>query len=571
MFRSFLLPLLAASASIAAPIEERATAPAVTIQNGTVVGSISSGVDSFKGIPFAQPPTGTLRLKPPHTITATYGTITATGTPTACPQFASQVDTTNIPSDVLGTLLDSPIGQAIEVEGEDCLTMNVQRPSGTTSSSKLPVILWIFGGGFEAGSTANNDGSNFVSESVKLGQPVIYVSVNYRLGGFGFLAGSDLANEHSTNLGLRDQRLGLQWAQENIAAFGGDPTKVTIWGESAGAISVFDQTVINGGDNTYKGKPMFRGAIMDSGSIVAADTVTAPQAQNVYDTVVANAGCSGSSDKLACLRALPYEQYLTAANSVPGIFSYRSLDLSYLPRPDPGDNFYSVSPEVSVTDGAFTKVPIIIGDQKDEGTLFSLVQSNITTNAQLITYLASYFPGNPNAVADVTALVSNYPDQPLLGQPAGSPFDTGSLNNIYPEFKRLAAILGDVTFTLTRRTYLSLVSSQVHSWSYLSSYFQGLAVLGTFHASDVIFAYGDLGETSVETQSIQTYYISFVNSLDPNTISTASPLIQWPQWTNASGSPQLLNFQATQNTLITDNFRQGAYNELSTSTSRFRV
>lgn len=370
---------------------------------------------------------------------------------------------------------------------------------------------------------------------------------------------------------MRDQRLGLEWAQENVAAFGGDPTKVTIWGESAGAISVFDQTVINGGDNTYNGKALFRAGIMDSGSIVPADTVTAPQAQAVYNTVVSNAGCSSSSDKLACLRALSYEDYLTAANSVPGIFSYRSLDLSYLPRPDPGDNFYSLSPEVSVQNGAFAKVPIIIGDQKDEGTLFSLVQSNITTNAELIQYLATYFPGNPNAVADVTALVANYPDQPLLGQPAGSPFNTGALNNIYPEFKRLAAILGDITFTLTRRVYLSLVASEVNSWSYLSSYFQGLAVLGTFHASDIIFAYGDLGETSVETESIQTYYISFINSLNPNTISTASPLIEWPQWSNASGNPQLLNFQATQNVLITDNFRQGAYDYLSSATSQFRV
>lgn len=151
MFCSLLVPLLAATAVIAAPIEERAAAPSVTIQNGTVIGSTSSDIDSFKGIPFALPPTGSLRLKPPQTITATYGTITATGTPTACPQFGSQVDTNDLPSDVLGTLLDSPLGQTVLTEGEDCLTVNVQRPSGTTSSSKLPVVFWIFGGGFEAG------------------------------------------------------------------------------------------------------------------------------------------------------------------------------------------------------------------------------------------------------------------------------------------------------------------------------------------------------------------------------------------------------------------------------------
>lgn len=90
------------------------------------------------------------------------------------------------------------------------------------------------------------DGSTIIQKSMSLNEPIIYVAVNYRLGGFGFLAGKELANEHATNLGLRDQRLGLEWVAENIAAFGGDPNKVTIWGESAGSISVFDQTVING-------------------------------------------------------------------------------------------------------------------------------------------------------------------------------------------------------------------------------------------------------------------------------------------------------------------------------------
>lgn len=146
MLSLLLAPLLVASA-LAAPLEERAAAPSVTIANGTVVGSTSSGIDSFKGIPYAQPPVASLRLKSPQTITSTYGTITATGTPTACPQFYSQVDSTNIPSDVLGELLDSPLLQTVTVTGEDCLTMNVQRPSTATSGSNLPVIFWIFGGG----------------------------------------------------------------------------------------------------------------------------------------------------------------------------------------------------------------------------------------------------------------------------------------------------------------------------------------------------------------------------------------------------------------------------------------
>jgi len=144
---SILLPFLLAVTVHAAPvrIEERAAAPSVTIQNGTVVGSSSSGVDSFKGIPFALPPTGSLRLKPPQTITSTFGTITATAVPTACPFLVTQIDTSNLVSDVIGELLDLPIVQEVAQEGEDCLTLNVQRPSTATSSSKLPVVFWIFG------------------------------------------------------------------------------------------------------------------------------------------------------------------------------------------------------------------------------------------------------------------------------------------------------------------------------------------------------------------------------------------------------------------------------------------
>lgn len=120
--------------------------------------------------------------------------------------------------------------------------------------------------------------------------------------------------------------------------------------------------MINGGDNSYNGGNLFRGAIMDSGSITPALDVASPPAENVYNTVLQNAGCAGSSDHLACLRALDYSDYLRAANSVPNIFSYRSLDLSYVPRPDPNDNFFSQSPDTSVASGAFTKVPIIIGE-----------------------------------------------------------------------------------------------------------------------------------------------------------------------------------------------------------------
>lgn len=390
---------------------------------------------------------------------------------------------------------------------------------------------------------------------------MIYVAVNYRLSGFGFLAGKEILADGSSNLGLLDQRLGLQWVADNIAAFGGDPTKVTIWGESAGAISVFDQMALYSGNNSYNGKPLFRGAIMDSGSIVPAEPVDGPRAQKVYDSVVLAAGCAGSADTLNCLRSVDYTTYLNAVNSVPGIFGYTGIALSYLPRPD--GTVLAQSPEVLAQNGQYADVPFIIGDQEDEGTLFSIAQNNISTTDDLVNYLSTVvFLDAPRA--KVQELVAAYPDDPS----AGSPFGTGLLNNIYPQYKRLAAMQGDFVFTLTRRAFLNLTSSvkpATPSFSYLASYFYGTPVLGTFHASDILPAYGMT--PGFASSTIQSYYLSFVNTLDPNVAKRAS-LPTWPTW---SAGNMLVNFKAATNTLISDTFRQAAYNVLSSNTNAFRV
>jgi carboxylesterase type B len=210
----------------AVPLEKRGS-PSITIRNGTILGDSSGGVDSFKGIPFAQPPVGNLRLRPPLPLDKSFGTIVSKTIPPACPQF--YFDQSTIPSAVLGSLLNLPLLQTIQQESEDCLTIDVIKPSTATESSNLPVLFWIFGGGFELGSTQIYDGSNIVQKSIALGQPIIWVAVNYRVGGFGFLPGKEIKADGASNLGLKDQRLGLKWVQENIAAFGGDPEKVTIW------------------------------------------------------------------------------------------------------------------------------------------------------------------------------------------------------------------------------------------------------------------------------------------------------------------------------------------------------
>lgn len=115
---------------------------------------------------------------------------------------------------------------------EDCLFLNVYRPSNVPEGTKLPVMAWIYGGGFVAGSSSSFPGENIVANSIALNQPVIYVSLNYRVSVWGFLGGSEMAANNATNNGILDQRLALEWISDNIESFGGDPENVTIFGES---------------------------------------------------------------------------------------------------------------------------------------------------------------------------------------------------------------------------------------------------------------------------------------------------------------------------------------------------
>ncbi|KAJ5915320.1 secreted lipase [Penicillium verhagenii] len=555
--------LLAVSALAAPVVDKRASAPTATISTpqATIIGSKSGNVDSFHGIPFALAPTGSLRLKPPQAIATSLGTVKATGTAMACPQFYLTTSSSDFPISILGEIADIPLFQTVTNAGEDCLNLNVQRPSGTAAGAGLPVLLWIFGGGFELGSTSMYDGAEIVASSVTLGMPVVFVAINYRVGGFGFMPGSEILKDGSANLGLLDQRLALEWVADNIEAFGGDPSKVTIWGESAGSISVFDQMALYDGNITYNGSPLFRGAIMDSGSVVPADPVDGVKGQAVYDAVVKDAGCSEATDTLACLRDLDYTTFLNAANSVPGILSYNSVALSYLPRPD--GTVLTDSPENLALAGKYASVPFIIGDQEDEGTIFALFQSNITTETEVVEYLQDLFFADAS-LTQLEDLVATYPNVTT----DGSPFRTGIANNWYPQYKRLAAILGDLTFTLTRRIFLTIanqVKPDVPSWSYLSSYDYGTLLLGTFHGSDILQVfYGILPDYA--SKATHAYYFSFVYDLDPNTKATG--YMDWPQW---SMNQSLMNFFSSNAALLADDFRFESCEFLKENIASFHI
>ncbi|KAH7025071.1 carboxylesterase [Microdochium trichocladiopsis] len=551
-------PAPAADADSAdAPVSQLAIKTAtVTSPAGTFIGNVINNVESYGGIPYAQAPVGPLRLRPPQRITGNLGTRDVTGPAAACPQFVVSNDSKNVLFDLLGDIAGLPFVQDVTGQTEDCLTVTIARPAGTKADAKLPVLFWIFGGGFELGWTSMYDGSSLVNYGVSIGEPFVFVAVNYRVAGWGFMPGKEIKADGSGNLGLRDQRMGLEWVADNIASFGGDPDKVTIWGESAGSISVFDQMALYGGQYKYKNKPLFRGAIMSSGSIVPTEAIDSNKGQIVYDKVVATAGCSGAADTLNCLRGLSYADFYRAVTSVPGLLSYQSLALSYLPRPD-GDTLPQ-SPHLLADQGLYAPVPFIIGDQEDEGTLFGIFQPNLTSPADLVDYLKAYYFQRATK-ADLAEYVATY-DTGIAAVVDGSPHRTGLLNEIFPGFKRRAAVLGDLVFTLSRRVMLQhaqRLRPSVPFWSYLASQNYGTPVLGSLHGGDILQVFlGVLDNYAARSQ--RAYYINFLYNLDPNVGKGGYP--SWPKWMQGK---QLMQFFKGSSSLLSDDFRKDSSDWLS--------
>jgi carboxylesterase type B len=397
------------------------------------------------------------------------------------------------------------------------------------------------------------DGTSLINYGVGIGKPFIFVAVNYRVGGYGFMPGKEIQADGAGNAGLLDQRMGLEWVADNIAAFGGDPDKVTIWGESAGAISVLAQMTLFDGDHTYHGKPLFRGAMMSSGTVVPTKPLDSPKGQAVYDQVVKTGGCTGAADTLNCLRNLSHDAFLKAANSVPHLLSYSSLALSYLPRPD-GRTLTS-SPDDLILRGKYAAVPMIIGDQEDEGTLFALFQSELTTTDMLAKYLHDYFFADATT-AQLKELINTY-DNGLTAVVQGSPFRSGLLNEVFPGFKRRAAILGDLVFTLSRRLTLlvtSTLNKDVPSWSFLMSQNEGTPILGTFHGGDILQVFYGVKD-NYAAKSIRSYFLNFVYELDPNGKGNTG-FATWPKWSEGHKMVQIF---ANRGALLSDDFRQDSY------------
>ncbi|KAK4948835.1 hypothetical protein LTR10_012208 [Elasticomyces elasticus] len=399
------------------------TPPSVSLRNGTYAGVYSPEYDQdfFLGLPFAQPPVGDLRFSNPVPLNSSFETVQqATRYSPACVGYGP-----------------SQVGYNVS---EDCLYLNVIRPSGHHDQPRrggLPVAVWIFGGGFVQGSGVDTryNQSFIVQNSVNMGQPIISVTLDYRLSAWGLLQGEEVLASGDSNFGLRDQRLALHWIKENIASFGGDPEKVTIWGQSAGAGSVgLHITAYNG-----RNDGLYRGGIMESGNPIYFGNQNRSAFYNsAYQNLTAAAGCDTAADSLACLRMIPFAKLNSIVNTT-------ALSAIWSPQID-GDIIARHSSE-QLADGAFVKVPIIEGANSDEGTSFA--PPSVNTTAEFTSDIKATSPMMNDSFAE--AILAAYPNDPSVAVLAnlGPTFRAGPREG--PQYRRAATYYGDQNFIANRR------------------------------------------------------------------------------------------------------------------------
>ncbi|KAH6700606.1 lipase 2 [Leptodontidium sp. MPI-SDFR-AT-0119] len=505
-------------------------APTVTIINGSYSGVSNPNydVESFLGIPYAKPPVGELRFRVPQSLNTSWnGSKPATEYGHQCVGYGSDTYLT-------------PFALS-----EDCLTLNVVRPSGYTNT-KLPVAVWIHGGGYVQGSSSNPryNLSFIVQNSVETKHPFIGVSINYRLQSWGFLFSQEIKDQNVGNLGLRDQRLALTWVQENIANFGGDPSKVTIWGESAGAGSVGAQIIAYNGRNDG----LFRAAIAQSGSSLSFGRYRPiSDHQKIYNNILAATNCSNSSDTLDCLRGVPF----VALNNV-----FNSSTSGSLQAPVIDEDFIVQSPTTQLLNGQFLKVPLLIGTNTDEGTSFG--PKGINNDTQFLSYLTGLTTDN----STLSALEVVYPNIPEIGIP--ETFRARPGTDLGLQYKRSSAVIGDSIMHAPRR-----FMNQIWAANNLSSYSYRFNVVpngilysaGSNHFKEVAFVfdntdgvgYVELAGTHPFANKPASYknlaglmasmWSSFISTLDPNISGSSHP--SWPTYGNFSGQNYVFDANVT--------------------------
>ena len=326
----------------------------VRLGAGQIEGVRVDGVSVFRGVPYAQPPVGPLRFRPPRQCAPWEGVRDARHVGPIAHQFPTDLEQ-------MQGRLDLP-------QSEDCLTLNIWTPAA--DGANRPVMVWIHGGAYLNGTGAAEwfDGTSFATR-----HDVVLVTINYRLAVFGYLhlAGLFLDEVGSGNCGLLDQVAALQWVADNIASFGGDPGNVTVFGESAGAMSV---GVLLG---TPAAAGLFHRAILQSGA--ASNVTTAEDATAVAAAVLAALGLSPDGAGVTQLRAFPAQDIMAAYGAVavshaPDMTAARVVP-TFAPVVDGA--VLPTEPLRAVAEGASSSVPIMIGTNRDEMEIMRLFDKSI--------------------------------------------------------------------------------------------------------------------------------------------------------------------------------------------------
>ena len=480
-----LLAALAAlpAVAVAAPFPSE-----VKIDSGVLAGAASDGVLSFKGIPFAAPPVGALRWRAPQPAPAWTGVRPAT-------EYGHDCMQNPFPSDA------APLGTQ---PAEDCLVMNVWRPAGA-AGRKLPVMVWIYGGGFVNGgsSPAVYDGGQFARRGVVL------VSFNYRLGRFGYFAHPALSRENADggllgNYAYMDQIAALKWVRRNISAFGGDPANVTVFGESAGGGSV----------HMLLTSPLARGlfakAIIESGG-GRGGLLGARRIHDAEPIGVAFAKANGiegdGPDALAALRALPADKLVNGLNMA----SMGPAAATYVGGPLLDGRIVVENPDEAYRAGLQTRVPVMIG-----------------ANSMDIGF------ANARTMDDLFKPFGARADQ---ARAAYDPGKTGDARAVGAKVAMDRTMVEPARFTAAQFARQGL-ASYVYRFSYVAASMRGQWP-GAPHATEIPYVFDTVAtkygkdltaEDEATARAANAYWTNFAKTGDPN----GPGLPHWPRYQPAS-------------------------------------
>jgi para-nitrobenzyl esterase len=488
---------------------------AVTTSSGDVIGVKSGALRVFKGIPYAEAPVGSLRLRAPVPVKHWSGVFEARAFGPGCPQE---------PEMAAGTKTN-----------EDCLSLNVW--GHDDAKPDRPVMFWIHGGAFNLGSSALQmwDGADLARDG-----DVVVVSINYRLGALGFLALPELQAEdpHGRvgNLGIQDQVEALRWVKKNIRAFGGDPHNVTIFGESAGGISVCALLGAPAADGLY------RRAISESGTgcniFLHSDKKTAwGPAFDHSEKHLEKLGCADAEDRLACLRKLPVAAFTKLWSM--GAMMGGSLDqvLSLWPVVD--GVFLPKVPLERMRAGETPVVDAIFGSNEDEASLFSTT-TTILTRADLRQRVLQMVGGD-QTLADKVMAIYNVFDFPL------------------PKDAYLTA-MGDMMFNCG-----TLAAAKAMGHRGRVYYFQKAPVvldltLGKMHSVDVLYVFGSFSSMGVTPSILDLQVEKMVQKAWSSFARSGAPdfPIDWPSYD--AGAPSVASIDASPS--LVANYRGGRCDKL---------